>query len=295
MEPWVVLAVAAAGAQSLRFALQKALSADGLSPVASTWARFLWSAPLIAVLLGGWLAVTGQAFPRPDADFLGWAVLGGACQIFATICVVALFRTRAFAIGITFKKTEVLLTALAGFLLLGDRLTAGALGAVALGFLGVALLSRRPGTTEIDGRAVALGLGSGAFFALSAVGYRGATLALDADGTLVRAGAALLMVTTGQALALFLWLWARDRAQVGLTLGAWRRGLLTGVTSLAGSWCWFAAFSLANAALVFAVGQIELIFSLALGAWWFRERVGAREIAGMAVLTVSILGVVALA
>ena len=66
---------------------------------------------------------------------------------------------------------------------------------------------------------------------------------------------------------------------------------MVGVTSMLGSWCWFAAFSLANAAYVFAVGQVELIFSLMLGALWFRERLGAREWVGMAVLTVSILGV----
>ena len=295
METWVALAVAAAGAQSLRFALQKVLSSDGLGPIASTWARFLWSAPQVAVLLAVWLWATGQSLPATGPTFWGWAILGGASQIFATICVVALFGTRAFAIGITFKKTEVLLTALAGFLILGDRLSPLATAAICLGFLGVVLLSRRPDGAAFDTRAVALGLGSGVFFALSAVGYRGATLAMEVDDTLLRAGASLLLVTTGQAAALWLWLMLRDPAQVRLTLRAWRRGLLTGLTSLIGSWCWFAAFSLANAALVFAVGQVELIFSLAIGAWWFRERVTPRELWGMAVLTASILGVVALA
>ena len=64
-----------------------------------------------------------------------------------------------------------------------------------------------------------------------------------------------------------------------------------GLFSLIGSWGWFAAFSLANAAYVFAVGQIELIFSLLIGWLWFRERVTLREIAGMGMLTVSILAV----
>lgn len=250
---------------------------------------------MIAMILLGWLALSGQGLPRPDEGFFGWAALGGASQILATICVVALFGHRAFAIGITFKKTEVLLTALAGFVLLGDRLSAAAVAAIVLGFFGVLLLSQRPGGAEIDRRAVALGLGSGVFFALSAVGYRGAVLALDGGSTLLTAGTALLFVTSGQTLALLLWLYVADRPQIAITFRQWRRGLLTGAASLAGSWCWFAAFSLANAAMVFAVGQIELIFSLAIGAWWFRERVGAREALGMAVLTASIIGVVAVA
>lgn len=295
LDTWVLLAIAAAAAQSLRFALQKVLSVDGLSAVASTWARFLWSAPLVALLLAVWLSVTGRDFPSPDLAFAGYAILGGLCQILATICVVALFSHRAFAIGITFKKTEVLLTALAGFLILGDRLSGLALLAVGVGFLGVLLLSRRPGATVFDRKAVALGLASGVFFALSAVGYRGATLALDAGDTLITAGAALLMVTSGQALVLAAWLWLTDRSQIALTLSHWRVGLATGLTSLTGSWCWFAAFSLANAALVFAVGQVELIFSLAIGAFWFRERIGAREAGGIALLAVSIICVAALA
>ena len=46
-----------------------------------------------------------------------------------------------------------------------------------------------------------------------------------------------------------------------------------------------------NAAYVFAVGQIELIFSLLVGAVWFRENLKRRELVGMAVLTTSILAI----
>ena len=75
----------------------------------------------------------------------------------------------------------------------------------------------------------------------------------------------------------------------------WRQSSLVGLFSLIGSWCWFAAFSLQSAAYVFAVGQVELLFSLIIGVVWFRERLTARELAGMVLLTASILGVVLLA
>jgi drug/metabolite transporter (DMT)-like permease len=64
-----------------------------------------------------------------------------------------------------------------------------------------------------------------------------------------------------------------------------------GLFSMAGSFCWFAAFSLQSAAYVFAVGQVELIFSLAVSVLVFRERVSGREMGGIALLAVSILAI----
>jgi drug/metabolite transporter (DMT)-like permease len=66
---------------------------------------------------------------------------------------------------------------------------------------------------------------------------------------------------------------------------------LVGLFSMVGSYCWFAAFSLQSAAYVFAVGQVELIFSLAVSVMVFREKVTGREMAGIALLTVSILAI----
>lgn len=295
MEPWFGFAVLAAAAQSLRFAVQKALAGGTLSPAAATWARFFWSWPLAAGLALLHAGATGQEMPAPSAAFLIYGLLGGAFQILATICTVSLFRLRAFAVGITFKKTEVMLTALAGAAILGDAIPAAGWSAIAAGFLGVLLLSERPEGGGIVNRAAGIGLLSGVFFALSAVTYRGATLALAVTDPVLAGGVTLALVAFWQTLALGLWLWVRERDQIGRMLAAWRQTGLVSLFSLVGSWSWLAAFSLMNAAYVFAVGQVELIFSLAIGAFWFRERLAGREVAGMALLTVSILAVAFLA
>ena len=73
-----------------------------------------------------------------------------------------------------------------------------------------------------------------------------------------------------------------------------RTGLLVGLTSLAGSFCWFWAFSLQGAAYVRAVGQVELIFSLAASTLVFREPISRRELAGIAILSASIVLLVTL-
>ena len=291
METWIILSIAAAAAQTLRFALQKALTGLTLGPAAATWARFLWSFPVVAMVMAAYLATTDAEVPRLTTAFWVYALSGGITQILATICTVALFRHRAFAVGITFKKTEVMLTALVGLILLGDTISLFGAIAIVIGFLGVLLLSEPPEGGQVWNRGTALGLLSGIFFALSAVTYRGATLEIGADDLFLRSGVTLAIVTFWQTLALGAWLALREPGQIAATFGAWRTSALVGVFSLLGSWCWFAAFSLQSAAYVFAVGQVELIFSIFVGLIWFRERLGPREILGMALLTASILAV----
>ena len=61
------------------------------------------------------------------------------------------------------------------------------------------------------------------------------------------------------------------------------------LTSLGGSFCWFIAFTLQNAAYVKALGQVELLLSIAATTLFFHEKISPREWAGMAVLVGSIL------
>ncbi len=292
MDAWILFSVAAAAAQTVRFMVQKHLRATGLSTAGATFARFLYSAPLILALVLAYLNATGQAVPGMTGRFWAFALAGGLTQILATMCVVALFSHRNFAVGITFKKTEVMLTALAGLAVLGDQVSAAGWGALALGLVAVLMLSDTPGgqgVRRFANRAAGLGLLSGVFFAVSAVSYRGATLEIVTDDLAVRAGWTLAMVTSSQLLGLGAWLAWRERGQIAAVARAWRSVALVGLFSMLGSYCWFAAFSLQSAAYVFAVGQVELIFSLAASVLFFRETVSRREIAGIALLTVSIL------
>lgn len=291
MELWIIFAVVAAAAQSVRFAVQKVLAGGALSPAAATWARFLFSAPLVALLAYIYLRATGAVIPAPTPAFWKWAALGGVAQILATICTVSLFQLRSFAIGITFKKTEVLLTAVVGFILLDDMVSFTGALALLLGFAGVLILSDPPQGGSVFNRASGLGVLSGVFFALSAVAYRGATLDISTGDPILTGGLTLAVVTAGQTLVLGLWLAVREPGQITATLAAWRQASVVGVFSMVGSWGWFAAFSLANAAYVFAVGQVELIFSILLGLLWFRESLRVREVIGMIVLTGSILAI----
>ena len=293
MELWIPATLAAAIFQTIRFMLQKTLSAGRLSAAGATFARFAYSAPLVVAGLAAYLSVTGRGLPPVSGAFWGYAAVGGLTQILATVCVVVLFRQRNFAVGITFKKTEVMQTALVGLIVLGEGVSRGGFGAILIGLGAVVILSKTPEASgawwrHLCTRASALGLASGVLFAISGVTYRGASLQLDAEAPL-RAAVTLAAVVTMQMLAMAVWLAWRQPGEIGTVWRTRRVAVWVGLTSLGGSFCWFLAFTLQNAAYVNALGQVEMVFSLMASVLFFRERIALREAAGMGLLGVSIL------
>ncbi len=297
MSLWILASLFAATAQAIRFYLQKRLSVGGLSPAASTFARFVYAPVPVALGLGIWAVLSDAAVPSIGPGFWGYAVAGGIAQILATICVVALFARRNFAVGIAFSKTAVLMTVVAGFLLLGEGVTWGAFGAMAVGFAGVVILSLPEGAglrANPFNAASLLGLASGALFSISAVGYRGASLAIATDAPLLRAGMTLCFVTLFQTFILAAWLIWRDRAGLVAVFVRWRATSLVGAASVAGSMGWFTAYTLQNAALVNAVGQVELILSMLISRFALGEVQSRRELAGIGLVGVSVIGLILL-
>ena len=297
MELWIVVTIAAAFFQTVRFMLQKLLSASALSSAGATFARFLYSAPLVVVFLALYCVATDSLLPATTLRYWLFALSGGLSQILATLCVVMLFQSRNFAVGITFKKTEVIQTALVGWVLLGESISSLGVGVIVIGLIGVLMLSETPGLggdwwRRICNRASGLGVLSGFLFAISGVCYRGATLELASEDPLLRAGMTLACVTSAQLIARALWLRLMEPGQISAVWGARRTAARIGLTSMAGSFCWFTAFTLQTVAYVNALGQIELVFSLLATVFFFKEPITRRELYGLGVLSVSILGLI---
>ena len=178
---WIPVTLFAAFAQTFRFMVQKRLRIDTLSTGGATFARFLYSAPLISAIAIGYSLMRGYGWPLVDWSFWTFAAAGGFCQVGATMCVVALFQQRNFTVGIAFKKIEVLLAVGFGLLFLGEGVSLHAFGAISIGVLGVIVLSDTPQVVGSEGprffnKATALGLSCGILFGACAVFYRGATL-----------------------------------------------------------------------------------------------------------------------
>lgn len=293
-ELWVLATLAAATFQTGRFMLQKHLATATLSAAGSTFSRFLYSGPFILLGLACYLWAADVKLPALGPMFWAYGLLGGCAQILATVCVVLLFKQRNFAVGITFKKTEVMLTVLMGWLILSEGVTAFGFAAIAIGLTGIFLLSGGKDAigfhlSDLRNRAAGLGIASGFLFSISGVSYRGASLQVMSEQPILRAAVTLAAVVAMQAVIMALWLRLREPGQMRLVWKARKVAVWIGITSMAGSLCWFTAFTLQNAAYVNALGQVELILSVAASTLFFHEKISGREWAGIAVLTVSIL------
>ena len=81
----------------------------------------------------------------------------------------------------------------------------------------------------------------------------------------------------------------RERGAILRVLKAWRVTAVIGLSGMLASLCWFTAFALENATYVRAVGQVEMVFTIAASWIVFRERITPREYLGMALVLGSIL------
>jgi drug/metabolite transporter (DMT)-like permease len=284
LELWVLISVGAAFLQNLRSALQKSLTGK-VDVIGATYARFLFAAPLAAALVAA-LIGTGGVAPHLTPAFIGWALVGGAGQITAQVLLLQLFKLRNFAVGNAFARTETVQAAILGAVLLGDWLTPAATAGILISATGVVLLSAASGWRGgLLNRATAIGLCCGAAFAVSAVSYRAASLALDGEsGFLLRAAVTLAFVTLAQTLAMSLWMRLRRPGAISGVLRHWRPAAATGTVGMLASLGWFTAFTLTSAAEVKAVGQVELLFSFLTARFAFGERPTLREIAGISLV-----------
>jgi len=285
---WIPVTIWAAFAQTVRNAVQRGLTAE-LGTLGATLVRFLYGLPFATL----WLLVVREfvSAPLPSAGgaFLAWVLAGAVAQIAATAFLLRTMQERNFALGVAYSKSEVLQVAVFALAFLGDPITFAAGLAIAAGTAGVLLLSPAGWGAGFTSRAALLGLASGAGFAFSAVGYRGAALALGETPFLLAAACTLLAAQVLQTLILGGWLLARDPRTVAKVLRAWRVSLLAGFMGAAASAGWFTAFAIEPAAHVRTLGLIELVFSYAVSRKLFREKLSRRELAGMALLALGVV------
>ena len=295
MELWIPITIAAAFFQNLRSALQKHLKGR-LTNTGATFSRFAYAAPLAVLYVSALAALTGEALPRPHGNFVAYAVVGGLAQITATALLLYSFSFRNFAVGTTYSKTETVQTAIFGVLILGDPLGLGAAAAILISLLGVMAISVGSTRmtflgllTSLTEKPALIGIASGAFFGLSAISYRGASLSLGEQGFLIRAAYTLACVTVFQTLVMAVYMRLREPGQVTAVLRAWRVAAWAGVSGMIASAGWFTAMTIQNAAYVRALGQIELLFTFAASIFLFHERPNQIEVAGIALVVGGIL------
>jgi len=307
---WIAFTLVAACSQTFRNAMQRSLTAR-LGTVGATHVRFLFGLPFACLFVA--LILLLSAPPRAlafGADFWGWVVVAGLTQIVATALMLAAMQLRSFTVATAYVKSEPVLVALLGFVFLGDRLGPLALAAIVIATVGVLLMSMAPqagaapraasGASPTSGtgppapsrwRAALFGIGAGAIFALSAVGFRGAVVALGDDAVHVRAAITLVIGLAIQSAVLSVWLRLRSPGTLSEILRAWRPSLAAGALGSFASLCWFTAFALQTAAAVRTLALVEILVAQAISRQLFAQRASPGEAAGIALV---VLGVAAL-
>lgn len=281
---WVVFTLLGAAGQTARNSLQRELT-PRLGALGATLVRFLFGAPFALAFLAALVVWNRATLPEVNWAFAGWTLLGALTQIAATALMLKTMERRSFVVTVAYLKTEPLLVALLGLTLLGDHLTPAMAAAILIAVAGVALISVKPGSLQGGGIApVLLGLSAAALFAASAIGYRGAILALNRTDTLLPATFSLAAGLGLQTVLLLFWLLVFQRGTLAALVRLWRPSLVAGFAGAAASEFWFLAFAVATAASVRTLALVEVVFAQAVSKFVFKQKTTRAELAGMALL-----------
>jgi drug/metabolite transporter (DMT)-like permease len=298
MPIWIPIAVAAALFQCWRTAMQQKLR-NLLSVNGAGFVRYLYGMPTALVLLLIAIEVTGASVPALNPLFILWCVLGGVCQIVATNLLIMSFGYRNFAVGTAYSKTETVQSAVLAYFVLHEHLRSMAWIGMGVGLTGVMTLSlagrgMKPGdllAATVQPAAVC-GLGSGFVFAFTTVFNKLGNQTLTGDSLVVRALFTLVITNILQIGMQGAWLYWREPAELRKAFTTWRSSMWVGTLSGCGSACWFTGFAIAEVALVRAVGQIEIVFTLLFSRFYLKEILKRTDVAGLSLVVFGVLLVI---
>ncbi len=268
--------------QSVRTAGQKQL-AGFVSPLTATLVRYLFGLPFALLYLYYLSFDRSEVIPTLNPVFLYSGFAAGILQIIATVLLIRLLGLRNFAVGSTFIRAEILLTAMIGVVFFTEEITQLGWLAILISLAGLITISltKNKDMSGIWSRSTVYGLGAGLAFALTSLFLRQASLSLGLDDAAYSAAVTLVyMVSLQTVVCLGLVLWQKPE-ELKVLPGRLGASIFIGVTSVMGSAGWFTAMTLQSASYVKTLGQIEFLFSLLISVFYFKERSSPTELLGM--------------
>ena len=289
VEIWIYFTLLAALMQAIRTAGQKQLT-QHLNAMATTGVRYIYALPFAWLYLWWILDYRQLSMPVLNITFIQYAMIACVMQIIGTVCLVAAFKYRNFAVATSLAKTEAIQVAVLGALLFSASLTALGWISVVIGVIGVLLVSKVKFTYKdvFQNPGAGFGLAAGLGLAVTTLLIRQSSLALNTD-LLLSAAVTLTFMITVQTLFSVVYVYLQDKQQIQVMFKQWRLCLFVGVTSVLGSIGWFTAASFQNAAYVKALGQVEFFITLFITYRIFKEKISAIEYVGMALIVASVL------
>ena len=284
---WILFTLMAAFMQAWRNAFQKQLSTT-VDVYGVTLARFIFALPLALLYISclyHFQPVTESV--HFNLRFAIYVLIAALSQIAATALMVQLFKQKNYAIGVGLAKSEAVLAAIIAVVFLSDHLSLLGWFGVAVGGFAVFLMSKGRDFSDFSVQTLCIGIGSGLCFAITSLLVREASLELDNLPFIHRAAWVLLMVIGTQCFLLLMYLGIFRRA----TLWAmWQRIGLTfrvSLCSFLASLGWFSAMSMQSVPIVKTLGQVEIIFSMLISAYFFKEKLARAEHLGIVLVVIA--------
>ena len=284
---WILFTLMAAFMQAWRNAFQKQLSTT-VDVYGVTLARFIFALPLALI----YISCLYHFQPLTESvhfnlRFAIYVLIAALSQIAATALMVQLFKQKNYAIGVGLAKSEAVLAAIIAVVFLSDHLSLLGWFGVAVGGFAVFLMSKGRDFSDFSVPTLCIGIGSGLCFAITSLLVREASLELDNLPFIHRAAWVLLMVIGTQCFLLLMYLGIFRRA----TLWAmWQRIGLTfrvSLCSFLASLGWFSAMSMQSVPIVKTLGQVEIIFSMLISAYFFKEKLARAEHLGIVLVVIA--------
>jgi drug/metabolite transporter (DMT)-like permease len=295
IETWVVATIIAAVAQTFRSATQKKMI-PVLGDGGASYIRFSYAIPFAWFWVFGYQIYSGISLPAINPGFWVWVSLASLMQVLFTAFLIAMFSHRSFAAGTAFSKTEVLQAAIYEAFLLGIVVSVLTGTAILLGAIAVVMLSLAKADFKEKGfmatlfsRQTAIGLASGSCLGLATVFFKAAILELNGGDLLLNASYAGGIAVLIQTIAMGVWLRVTKPEELKLCLIHWRDSLAAGFWGALATIGWFTAFTLYAVAPVRAVGQVELLITMGVSVFYFKEKMSWFEAFSILLLTISIV------
>ena len=293
---WIVTSVMGAFFQNARSSIQKKLNTE-MSLMASTYVRFAFSLPILFVVFFIYFGNFNYfIISVQNSNFITYVILASVLQISFTLLFLYLLKFTNFLIGTALSKTEVIQIAFFEFIILKDYLNFYALLGIMISTIGVIIFSTKDLKNIINGffsKSTVVGLLCGTLLALSVVFYRGSMEFLEfSNKNFDRALLTLFAATIIQTSLITFYLLLFEITEFKKIKSNIKLSSLAGFFGFSATISWFYSFSLVQAALVRAVGQIELLFSYVSSRFMFKEKVRYIEIFGIIIFIFGLILVI---
>jgi drug/metabolite transporter (DMT)-like permease len=290
---WIIVTVFAAFFQNLRSGIQKNLNKE-ISLVASTYVRFIFCLPFAFILYI--LYFQGFEFfheTLQQKNFLLYILLASIAQIFFTFLLLYSFQFSNFIVGTTLSKTEVVQIAILETLILHDSFNFWTIFGIVISTIGVLVFSTKNKDMiikNLSSKSTLVGLACGFLLASSVTFYRAATLSLvNFDSKFEMALSTLFIGVLIQSFILTIYLLYFEKSEFKKMYQNKFQCIAAGFFGFVTTLSWFYAFALVQAAIVRAVGQIELLFSYIASRYYFKEKIKFIEIIGIIIFAIGVV------